>query len=168
MATVNVEYLAGDVPGEFICAYGARVDALSHRLLSSLAAAGPALEHSIESLREFLWSTASRTPPLPRIARAREALADVQGEAPVASLAAKLEMHRGQLHRAFKRAYGESPRCNLSKRRAARAVCLLVETSLSVAEVAAECGYYDQSHFCRQFRLLSGMSPSQFRAAFAR
>jgi AraC-like DNA-binding protein len=167
MATVNLEYLAGDVPGEFICADGTQVDDLSHRFLSALSAAGPALERSIESLRDFLWSKALRT-PLPPIAGAREALAKGQREAPVASLAAKLGMHRGQFHRAFKRAYGESPRCDLTKRRAASAVELLVGTSLSIADVAAECGYYDQSHFCRQFSTLSGMSPSAFRIAFAR
>ena len=30
------------------------------------------------------------------------------------------------------------------------------------AQVALECGYYDQAHFDNEFRELSGYSPSQF------
>jgi len=167
MATFNVEYLSEELPSEFICAHGAAVEELTHLLLSALPACGRALERSLEALREFLCSRASRMPIAP-IAGAREALESAQAQAPVASLAARLGMHRGGLHRAFKRAYGESPRGALTKRRATKAVDLLVDTSLSIAEIAAECGYYDQSHFCRQFKHLSGMSPSRFRATFAR
>lgn len=167
MATVNVEYLTGELPREFICAYGAAVDELADRLLSALPAFGRPLERSLEAVRELLRSEAPRAPEA-RIAGAREAFENVQCEAPVASLAAKLGMHRGRLHHAFKRAFGESPRSSLTKRRATDAVDLLVETSLSIAEIAAECGYYDQSHFCRQFKHRSGMSPSRFRATFAR
>ncbi|HEY6485803.1 MAG TPA: helix-turn-helix transcriptional regulator [Candidatus Cybelea sp.] len=167
MATVNIEYLSGELPPEFICAHGAAVDDLARRLLLALPAGGRALERSLEALREFLWSKASRTAG-PQFAAAREALENAQSGTPVASLAHRLGMHRGRLHRGFKRAYGESPRDGLTKRRATNAVDLLVETSLSIAQVAAECGYYDQSHFCRQFKRLSGMSPSRFRATFAR
>jgi AraC family transcriptional regulator len=167
MATFNVEYLTGELPREFICAHGAAVDGLAHRLLSALPACGRALERSLEALSEFLWSKALHAPDA-QIAGAREALEKAKPQAPVASLATTLGMHRGRLHRAFKRAYGESPRSGLTKRRATSAVDLLVATSLSIAEVAAECGYYDQSHFCRQFKHLSGMSPSRYRATFAR
>lgn len=31
------------------------------------------------------------------------------------------------------------------------------------AALAAECGYYDQSHLVREFRTLAGMTPSQYR-----
>jgi AraC family transcriptional regulator len=167
MATVNIEYLSGESPREFICAHGPEVDELAQSLLSALPARGRALERSLEALREFLWSNASRT-AVPQIAAAREALENAPTQAPVASLANELGMHRGRLHRAFKRAYGESPRGALTKRRATKAGDLLVETSLTIAQIAAECGYYDQSHFCRQFRHRSGMSPSRFRAIFAR
>jgi len=95
---------------------------------------------------------------------AREALAS-RG---VAQVAAGLGIHRVQLHRAYKRSYGESPRADVTKRRLGSAARLLVGSAVSLATVAAECGYYDQSHFCRQFKALTGLSPSRYRAAFAR
>lgn len=167
MATINVEYITGELPREFICAHGPALDELRHSLLSALPAGGRVLERPLGAVREFLWSKAPRAAD-GRIAGARQAFESAQAQAPVASLASRLGMHRGRLHRAFKRAYGESPRNDLTKQRAASAVDLLLETALSIAEVAAECGYFDQSHFCRQFKHLSGMSPSRFRATFAR
>ena len=62
MATVNVEYLTGELPREFICAYGAAVDELADRLLSALPAFGRPLERSLEAVRELLWSEAPRAP----------------------------------------------------------------------------------------------------------
>jgi AraC-like DNA-binding protein len=35
------------------------------------------------------------------------------------------------------------------------------------AEVALECGYYDQAHLCREWSELTGLSPSKFLALHA-
>ncbi|MBP3605287.1 MAG: helix-turn-helix domain-containing protein, partial [Clostridia bacterium] len=40
---------------------------------------------------------------------------------------------------------------------------LLLELSLSVAEVAARCGFEDESYFCRFFKKHEGISPGAFR-----
>lgn len=32
----------------------------------------------------------------------------------------------------------------------------------TLADLAIACGYYDQSHFCAEFRSFSGMTPGQF------
>jgi transcriptional regulator GlxA family with amidase domain len=47
--------------------------------------------------------------------------------------------------------------------RVSRARCLLMASPLSLAEVAAECGYADQAHFSREFRRHSGTTPFAFR-----
>lgn len=40
---------------------------------------------------------------------------------------------------------------------------LLAETTQELAAVAVETGFYDQSHFTRQFRLYTGFTPAQYR-----
>lgn len=44
---------------------------------------------------------------------------------------------------------------------------LLIESSLSVKEVAARCGYEHVSHFDRQFRRQCGMTPGTYRALWS-
>ncbi len=51
----------------------------------------------------------------------------------------------------------------IRRRRMERARVMLRETTLGVAEVAAEVGYEDPSFFTRSFRQDTGMSPSQWR-----
>lgn len=52
--------------------------------------------------------------------------------------------------------------------RIARARELLLSTRLSIAEIAGAVGYTDQFYFSRQFRAVTGSSPSEFRAAKAK
>ncbi|ODR95018.1 hypothetical protein AUC70_04515 [Methyloceanibacter stevinii] len=46
-----------------------------------------------------------------------------------------------------------------------RARNLLAETTLSVTEIAADLGYSSPAHFARAFRKITGLSPTEFRAA---
>lgn len=43
---------------------------------------------------------------------------------------------------------------------------LLTETNLSIADVAADIGFYDQSHFCKRFREIAGITPLKYRQRF--
>jgi AraC-like DNA-binding protein len=40
----------------------------------------------------------------------------------------------------------------------------LRESRRPIGEIAAECGFYDQATFCRQFRAATGLTPGQYRA----
>ncbi len=51
----------------------------------------------------------------------------------------------------------------VTKVRIERAQMLLVGTSLSISEVAAEVGYRDASYFSRVFKTATGQSPTQYR-----
>ena len=65
---------------------------------------------------------------------------------------------RWQLSRDFRALFGSSPYRYLVLRRLEKARAYLVE-GLSGAEVAAACGFADQSHFGRQFRKTYGLPP---------
>jgi AraC family transcriptional regulator len=167
MATINLEYACADLPGEFFCAEGPDVDALTSRFLSALPSSGPALRRSIDVIREFLRARVRRAAPPEQMMLARKTLRDANRRRAVSALAYELGIHRVQLHRAFRRAYGESPRRDALNARLAVAAKMLTTSKASIAAVAAECGYFDQSHFCRQFRRLTGVAPSTYRKVFA-
>jgi AraC-like DNA-binding protein len=65
--------------------------------------------------------------------------------------------------RAFKQSIGVTPHGYLTQIRVQRAQELLVRTDLPLSEIALETGFADHSHFARQFRRLTGMSPSEVR-----
>jgi len=58
-----------------------------------------------------------------------------------------------------------SPRQLLTQTRVDAAAKMLRENSLPLQQVAIRCGFYDQALFCRQFRMLTGFTPGQYRAA---
>ena len=78
-------------------------------------------------------------------------------------LAAAAGCGRFQLFRRFKKATGESPHQYQLRLRLERARELLASGSRrqSVASVAAECGFFDQSHLARHFRRIYGVPPGQ-------
>jgi AraC-like DNA-binding protein len=83
----------------------------------------------------------------------------------VDDLAAAAGMSTDRLERAMRRALAISPKQYILRMRAERAAALLATTRLPIAQVAAECGYYDQSQMTRQFRSHIGVTPSSYRHA---
>ena len=51
----------------------------------------------------------------------------------------------------------------VTRRRIAYAKYLLRTTGRNIAEIATECGFFDQSHFTRTFGRLEGLSPLKYR-----
>ncbi|PIU92840.1 MAG: AraC family transcriptional regulator, partial [Armatimonadetes bacterium CG06_land_8_20_14_3_00_66_21] len=72
-------------------------------------------------------------------------------------------MSRRTLSRAFRNATGCSPLDYLVRVRIHRAMELLKEADLSIAEVAQQVGFADSNYFSRQFRSLVGCGPRRFR-----
>lgn len=69
-----------------------------------------------------------------------------------------------QLARYCKRVFHLTPRQMITKARLERAHQLL-HSDLSITDVALQCGYTDHSAFSRQFKALTGFTPSQYRQA---
>ena len=69
--------------------------------------------------------------------------------------------------RLFKQAFGLTPHRYLMKRRVERSAIVLKQTipqqdSLTIAQVAHQFGFADQSHFTRVFKQIKGITPKQF------
>ena len=71
------------------------------------------------------------------------------------------------LSREFKRYTGFSPNDYLITLRISRAKLLLQTTGLTASEIAADVGIRDQNNFIRLFKNKTGMTPIEFRKAFA-
>lgn len=64
---------------------------------------------------------------------------------------------------AFRESMAMPPHRWLLRRRVERAKALMLTPRLSLAEIALQCGFSDQSHFTRAFRRFVGVTPSSWR-----
>lgn len=78
-------------------------------------------------------------------------------------VARDVRRHPSWLGEAFRRATGEGLRETAARFRVERAARLLRETDRSAASIAAESGFFDQSHMSRTFRRILGRLPSAVR-----
>jgi AraC family transcriptional regulator len=65
--------------------------------------------------------------------------------------------------RLFKARTGVTPHQYVLKLRIARAKALLTDSSLTIAEIAAQCGFAHQQHFADAFRRYVGGTPTTYR-----
>jgi AraC-like DNA-binding protein len=82
--------------------------------------------------------------------------------ASIARIARSLSMSERQLERRFLDRVGTTPRRWASLRRFERAAAL-VGSGAPLGRVALDAGYYDQSHFIRDFRRFAGVTPGELR-----
>ena len=85
----------------------------------------------------------------------------------VSDVAAAAGLTTTQLERSLRRALGISTKQLMLRFRLEMALACLRSTDSSMAQIANECGYYDQSAFTRQFRRVVGMSPGAYRSSIA-
>lgn len=100
------------------------------------------------------------------LARACALLRDERALPSVSAVAAEMDVHPIYMARTFRVFCGCTPGEYLRAFRVHRAANLLAKTSHPIAEIAATCGYFDQSHFTSRFRRWYRVSPKQFRQNF--
>ena len=81
------------------------------------------------------------------------------------NLSRELGLSAVQFTRRFKAAYGMTPTAYLTEARLLKARRLLVETQLTLEEIAQRCGYESGLYLSRVFTKKMRMSPSQYRKA---
>ena len=81
----------------------------------------------------------------------------------VGDLAAIANMSESHFRRSFKQCFGIAPQEFILQQRLRRAATLLTDTDRTVLKISLDCGFGDQSHFCRQFARFFGESPGSYR-----
>jgi len=101
--------------------------------------------------------------PWQRIRIIRHVDANLTDGLSTVQLAALVRLSASHFCRAFKANLGCSPHEYVIQRRIARAKALMLNTGISLAQIALECGLADQAHLSRLFRRRVGISPSAWR-----
>jgi AraC family transcriptional regulator len=81
----------------------------------------------------------------------------------VGELASLARLSTTHFSRVFKRSFGVTPRDYVMRARLDRAKGLLSQTSLSLCQIALDCGFCDQAHMSRIFHQVVGATPSRWR-----
>lgn len=85
----------------------------------------------------------------------------------LADLARECALSRSHFSKAFKQSTGQSPHAWLVSQRVDSARHLLKKPELSIAQIAASCGFSDQSHMTRVFVAHTGVTPARWRRSRA-
>jgi transcriptional regulator GlxA family with amidase domain len=80
-----------------------------------------------------------------------------------ADLARVAKLSTSYFIRAFKASFGETPHAYVIGRRITLAQAMMLETDDPLGLIAVACGFSDQAHFCRRFRLATGTRPQNWR-----
>jgi AraC-like DNA-binding protein len=99
-------------------------------------------------------------PDVRRAHRSKTRLEDAGGLLRIDELAAEAGLSHRQFDRLFRTHVGFGPKTFARIVRFQRALALLrTDPGCTLASVGATCGYYDQSHFVREFRAFAGVPP---------
>jgi AraC family transcriptional regulator len=168
---------AGGPYGELLRRVRVRRDpglgALARRLAGELRAAdsaaplavdGLALDVVTAAVRSSAQLSSTRPPWLSRTVEQLHCDRDVS----VGELASTANVHPAHLARVFARHFGVSLGTYLRRLRLDSAASRIAGSDTSLARIAAEAGFADQSHFTRAFKRHTGVTPARYRRLMRR
>ena len=82
----------------------------------------------------------------------------------ISDIADELFLSKSYLQKIYKTYFGKSIIKEMIQFRIDRAKELLLNTDMTVTEIARECGYSSYNYFARQFKTIEGISPSDYRS----
>ena len=82
----------------------------------------------------------------------------------VSFYADRLNVSTSYLAQVTKRVSGQAPKAFIDDRIISEARRLLTSTSLTVQEISYQLGFTSQAHFTKYFKILTGLTPSDFRS----
>ena len=133
--------------------------------LSPLVVEGLTLEILAESSRRRFAKSESHPPRWLR--QAREILDERFDEnLTLIALSELVGVHPVHLAREFRRFYRSTVGEYVRRRRVEIACRQISTTDSPLSEIALAAGFFDQSHFARTLKKFTGLSPSEYRAAF--
>jgi AraC-like DNA-binding protein len=124
------------------------------------------IDETLAGALEILLYPVNQDRAAPALSKVRERL-DAEYCAPLRlrELCAMAGVSPTRLARGFEAAYGLTPHRYQQSRRIAKAR-RMIHAGTPLAEVAAACGYSDQSHLNRWFARVHGVTPGRLRRAF--
>jgi AraC-like DNA-binding protein len=139
------------------------------RELHERVRAAPTWADRFATLDRLLAGRLRETAPPPEVVRAWRLLLGTGGEVPAAALADEVGWSGRYLSRRFADEIGLTPKAAarvIRFDRARRRLQLGAATGdgVTLAAVAADCGYYDQAHLARDFGEFAGCAPSRWMA----
>jgi len=85
----------------------------------------------------------------------------------LAELAGQAALSEYHFARMFRQSMGLAPHQYVMQRRMEKAKALVQHTTTPLTDIALACGFNSASHFSNRFRSMTGITPSQLRAAKA-
>ncbi len=135
---------------------------------SALSIEGLLLETWAEISRNSPSSHAGRHPAL-WLRRARGILDEIFDERiSLIEISALVGVHPVHLAKEFRRVFQTSVGEYVRQRRVDHARNQLACTDLPLSEIALESGFFDQSHFSRTFKKVTGLTPGEYRSVFTK
>jgi AraC-like DNA-binding protein len=118
-------------------------------------------EARVSIVERFLLARRSHGRADPLVSAAVRVIHSTHGSARVAALASQFDISQDRLEKRFRHTVGLSPKRLASLVRLRHAIGLH-RPGMPLAQLSADAGYFDQSHFIRAFRSMVGQTPHRF------